>query len=80
MEVTFYHIHDISLLHKPLILTLSHTVLTYHQDKQSTSEKLQGKKHSMGLWISKLYGLFESFKGQQARILMLGLDAAGMYS
>ena len=33
----------------------------------------------MGLLISKLYGLYEGFIGQQANILMLGLDAAGEF-
>lgn len=32
----------------------------------------------MGLLLSRLYNLFdEAFNGQTARILMLGLDAAG---
>ena len=32
----------------------------------------------MGLFVSRLFNMFDDmFKGQQARILMLGLDAAG---
>ena len=31
----------------------------------------------MGLWLSKLYDVFSGFSGSHARILMLGLDAAG---
>lgn len=32
----------------------------------------------MGLWLSKLYDVFSEFSGSTpARILMLGLDAAG---
>ena len=36
-------------------------------------------RYKMGLFISKLSQLFETFsQGQPSRILMLGLDAAGM--
>ena len=31
----------------------------------------------MGLWFSRLVSVFSSFGSQNARILMLGLDAAG---
>ena len=33
----------------------------------------------MGLFFSKLYQLFEEWGNTPARILMLGLDAAGKY-
>ena len=32
---------------------------------------------NMGLWISRIATLFNGWKGEQARILMLGLDSAG---
>ena len=33
--------------------------------------------NEMGLWLSKLMGVLSSYGQQNARILMLGLDAAG---
>lgn len=35
-------------------------------------------KTTMGLFVSKLLSIFESFQDNPARVLMLGIDAAGI--
>ena len=42
-----------------------------------TSDKNQDTIIKMGLLFSRMMQVFDSFKGESARILMLGLDAAG---
>ncbi len=44
---------------------------------ESFSDNSFCDSNEMGLWLSKLMGALSSFGQQNARILMLGLDAAG---